>query len=304
MRKLHSKFMPAMFACLGLVIGCSIVRAADADPRADAIAKTAAAFVDAFHAGDAKAVAAFWTADGDYVDIAGRVLKGRKAIEADFADLFKQNKGLKLRIDIAHLSFPTADTAIEDGTSAVLNSDGTPPNRARYTNFFVLKDGKWLLSSVREAPYTPPNNLDKLSGLDWLIGEWADQSTDGQVAHVLFDWTPDQNFIVGFRSVAVKGTMLDNGTQRIGWDPAAKQVHSWNFECDGGFSEGIWSKDGDSKWIIKSTAVLQSGHKATSTTTITRVDADTVTYQTKEQLVDGKPIADSPVITMKRVAGN
>jgi hypothetical protein len=65
------------------------------------------------------------------------VLNGRPAIEKDFDNLFAENKGLKLRIEIASLKFPTPDTAVEDGTTAVLAPDGTAPSRARYSNFFV-----------------------------------------------------------------------------------------------------------------------------------------------------------------------
>src|SRR4051812_25150358 len=72
-----------------------------ADPKDEAaLLKNAEAFVEAFHKGDAKAVAAFWTTDGDYVDQTGRHLKGREAIEKVFAGLFAENKGLKLRITI------------------------------------------------------------------------------------------------------------------------------------------------------------------------------------------------------------
>jgi uncharacterized protein (TIGR02246 family) len=125
---------PVAVACT-ITWANSPARAADADAQQiAAITNTAKAFVDAFHKGDAKAVAAFWTLDGDYVDEHGRVLKGRKAIEDSFAEFFAAHKGLKVRIDIASLRFPTPDLAIEDGTSAVLAPDGSAPSRARYTN--------------------------------------------------------------------------------------------------------------------------------------------------------------------------
>ena len=31
-------------------------------------------------------------------------------------------------------------------------------------------------------------------------------------------------------------------TQRIGWDPAAKQIRSWEFDSEGGFGEGTWGE--------------------------------------------------------------
>jgi ketosteroid isomerase-like protein len=54
----------------------------------DAIFNNAKTFVDAFERGDAKAVAGLWADDGDYVDLVGRQLQGRAAIENEFQDFF------------------------------------------------------------------------------------------------------------------------------------------------------------------------------------------------------------------------
>src|SRR5262249_29705825 len=80
-----------------------------------AISKNAEAFIEAFHKGDAKTLAAFWTPDGEYTDETGKVLKGREAIEKAFQGLFADNKDLKLRIDSDSLHFVTPDVAIEKG---------------------------------------------------------------------------------------------------------------------------------------------------------------------------------------------
>jgi uncharacterized protein (TIGR02246 family) len=152
---------------LALVCATSPASAAESNPQEEAaITKVAEAFVEAFQKGDAKAVAAFWTSDGDYVDPSGRVLLGRAAIEKDFEKLFAENKGLKLRIEVASLKFPTPHTAVEDGTTGVLAPGGTLPSSARYTNFFTKKNGQWLLASVREAPYVPPTNYENLRELE------------------------------------------------------------------------------------------------------------------------------------------
>ena len=89
----------------------------------------AKAFVDAFEKGDAKAVAAFWAEDGDYVDLNGRHLQGRSAIENAFKDFFMENKGLKLRIDVNSVRFLTPDMAIEDGTTSVIPPNDAPPSQ-------------------------------------------------------------------------------------------------------------------------------------------------------------------------------
>lgn len=274
----------------------------DSQPASEqaAIQKMAESFVDAFQKRDAEALAAFWTPDGDYRDLGGRMLKGRKAIAADFAELFAENKGMMLRIEIASVQFPTPDTAIEDGVTSVLSPDSDLPNRARYTNFFVKKDGKWLLSSVRESAYTPPTNYEFLRPIEWVIGEWVEDTKGNHVGRVAFEWSPDQNYIIASRAVGVNGVLLDNGSQRIGWDPSTKMLRSWNFESDGGFGHGAWVLEGD-KWVNRVSSVLRSGSIMTSTTIVTRVDGGTITWQAKEQMLDGKPVPDSPVITMKRV---
>lgn len=283
------------------------VRAQDADWQEKArgeIIKSANAFVDAFQKGDAAALAAFWTEDGDYTDVDGRVLRGRKAIAEDFAELFHSSKGANLRIEVGSIRFLTGETAIEEGVTSVLAPDNSLPSRVHYSNVLLKKDGRWLLASVRETPYIPPNNHDQLRPLEWLIGEWVEDvkedSAGGHIARVSFEWTPDQNFILALRAVGVKGVLLDNGHQRIGWDPAAKMIRTWTFESDGGFGEGSWKQEGD-KWVGRTSSVLRSGSLMTTTTIVTRTDEDTITWQSTEQELDGKPISDSPVVRMKRV---
>ena len=280
--------------------GVTVLHAAEADPKEAAITKTAEAFVEAFHKGDAKALSEFWTVDGDYVDDTGRVLKGREAIEKSFAELFAHNKGLKLRIEVASIEFPTPDLAIEDGTTAVLATDGSAPSRARYTNVLVKKDGQWLLSSVREAAYAPPSNYEVLRPLEWTIGEWVDEGNDGVVNRIAFEWGPGQNFIIVTRTVEHKDATLNNGTQWIGWDPVTKQIRSWSFEADGGFGEAVWTKEGD-KWVVKSTSTVADGRKITATHHITPVDGETISVQSKDQSLNGEPLPDTKEIKMKRV---
>ena len=304
MRK--SRFVQALFplaVASAITCGSSPTRAAEPDAQQiAAITDSAKAFVEAFHKGDAKAVAAFWTPDGDYVDEHGRMMKGRKAIEDTFAELFAENKGLKLRIDVASIRFPAPDLAIEDGTSAVFSPDGDAPSRARYSNVLIKKDGQWLLSSVREAAYTDPTNHEFLHGLDWVIGEWVDESSDGQgpLGHITFEWAPGDNFIVATRTADYKDASLDNGKQMIGWDPVSKQIRSWSFEADGGFGESVWTKDG-AKWVVKTKATAADGSAITATNIITPVDAKTVSWQSKERTAGGKRLPDTKEIKMKRV---
>jgi uncharacterized protein (TIGR02246 family) len=272
----------------------------DNPKEADALLKNAEGFVEAFHKGDAAALAAFWTKDGNYTTQTGRRLEGRDAIEKAFKEYFAENKGLKLRIDSDALRFLTPEVAVEDGTTEVIPPDGTPPSRARYTTVHVKKDGKWYLSSVRDAPYAAPSNYEHLRGLEWAIGEWADEGEKGEVARVSFAWAENQNFIVSTFATTIKNIAVGGGTQWIGWDPAARKVRAWTFDNDGGFGEAVWTKDGN-KWVVKTTATLRDGKRASSTNTITKVDADTVTWQSTDRTLDGKAVPDIKEVRMKRV---
>jgi hypothetical protein len=195
----------------------------------------------------------------------------------------------------------TGDVAIEDGITETIPPDGGPPSRSRYTIVHVKKEGKWHLSSVRDAPYSPPTNHEHLRGLEWLIGNWADDSKDkAETARLAFSWAENQNFIVSSYATTFKNISLSSGTQWIGWDGAAKHIRSWTFDANGGFGEGTFTIDGD-KVIVKSTMVGREGKKATSTNIVTRIDADTFTWESKDRMVDGKSLPDVSPIKLKRL---
>ncbi|MCX6877343.1 MAG: SgcJ/EcaC family oxidoreductase [Verrucomicrobia bacterium] len=304
MRK-HHLIHTILPLAIGFVVGGgAVLQAAEADSRQAAVFTTANAFVEAFHKGDAKALAAFWTPDGDYVDDTGRVLQGREAIEKSYAELFAAHPGMKLRIDVASLKFPTPDTAVEDGTSVVIPPDGTAPSRARYTNMFVKTGEQWLLASVREFADPGPSNYENLRGLEWAIGEWLDAAPAAGAAgqetgHVSFVWAPGQNFIISTRTVDYKDASLLQATQWIGWDAAAKQIRSWGFQADGGVSQSIWTRDGD-KWVVKTEATLADGSKVTSTNIAKPVAPNAFTWQSKEQKLNGQPLPDTNEVKMTR----
>jgi uncharacterized protein (TIGR02246 family) len=294
---------PAAFA--GLLVAAGQAMSQERNPQEEAaLIKKAEAFVDAFHKGDAKGLAALWTPNGDYIDQTGKHLKGRAAIEKAFSNLFADNKGLKLRIDSGALRFVTPEVAIEDGVTSVLPPDGAPPSRARYTIVHVKRDGDWYLGSVREAPFAPPGNREHLAELEWLIGDWADTSTKGETARSSYHWGENENFIIGEFTTTFKQFAIGGGTQRIGWDAANKQLRSWTFETNGGFGGGLWKRGDGNQWIIKASATLNDGKKMTATGLLTRLDADTLTMEFRDRTIDGQPASDVKSLTLKRLNGN
>ena len=265
-----------------------------------AIARNGEAFVEAFHKGDAKALAVFWTPDGDYTDETGRHLKGREAIAKAFEQYFAENKGLKLRIESQALRFLTPDVAIEDGTTEVIPPNGGPPSRARYNIVHAKKDGQWLLGSVHDAPFTPPSNREHLRGLEWTIGDWAGETDKAEVERLSVAWAENENFVIATFARTYGDMTVAGATQWIGWDPVDKRVRSWIFDAAGGFGEGSWTGDG-AKWVIKTNSVLQDGKKGSVTYLVTRVDGDTISLQARDRSVEGKTIPDTAEVKLKRV---
>jgi uncharacterized protein (TIGR02246 family) len=283
-----------------VLIGASLWADEGNSQEEKALQKRGEAFIAAFNKGDAKAVASFWTPDGDYIDLAGKHLKGSKAIEESFAKLFEAEKGAKLQIHPASLRFVTPELAIEDGITEVLPANDGPVSAARYTVVHVKKGGEWFLSSVRDAEARPPSNFDHLRDLGWLIGEWVDEDSKGPLASVMYEWTENQNWITSSLVTAIKDVEISGRTQWIGWDASKKQIRSWSFDSTGGFSEGVWTKEGK-KLTIKTSTTLPDGKKITATSIVAKVDDDHVAWQVTNRMLDGKPLDDLPTVKMKRV---
>ena len=301
MKTRRSSFLVLLALMAGFVAGPGVGQQSKGDATdKEAIAKNAEAFIEAFGKGDAAALAAFWTPDGDYTTSTGRRFQGREAIEKSFRNFLAENKGLTVRIESESLRFVTPEVAIEDGTNIELDSGGSPSRRARYTVVHVKKDGKWFLSSVREAPFVPPSNHEQLGGLAWAIGEWSAKSDRGDAEHLSVSWTDNQNFIIGTFASTAKGVSVGEATHWIGWDPQAKRIRSWIFDASGGFGEGAWTRDGD-HWVIKTKSVHQDGKNAMATYHISRVDGDTLRLQGTDRTVDGKAIPDTKEFKLKRV---
>lgn len=260
----------------------------------------AQAFIAAFNKGDAKAVAAFWTPEGDYTDQAGHKYKGRAALEKLYSRVFAERKGAKLKIIVTSLRLVTADVAIEEGITEVTPGEGGLPTAAKFTAVLVKKDGQWYFESVHDAVAQPPSNADHFEDLQWVLGDWAGEETKGESFRCGFAWAENKNFIVCSFATTLSGVPVLGGTQWICWDATEKKIRSFSFYSGGGIGEGVWSNTGKT-WQIKTTAKSADGKRISATNTITQIDADTMTWQMTEVLVDGKAMPDAPATKLKRV---
>ncbi len=275
----------------------------DGQPVEAAIRATADAFVKAFDAGDAKAVAALWTPEGSVVDDDGQVIKGRKAIKDRYAAMFKKYPGARIEVAVKSVEVASPDTAIEDGLARVITKEGTPPVASRYTAVHVLKDGKWLMAGVRESDIALPSSYGRLRDLGWLVGDW-EADANGTRVHTSIRWMADRSFLERRYTVVRDGITSSTGLQIIGWDPQAEQVRSWSFDSTGGHGTALWMPTPDG-WRIESTGMMADGAPTSSQESLIRVagEDDVVGWRSTGRRVGGTQLPDTREVVLKRVSG-
>ncbi len=241
------------------------------------------AFVKAYNAGDAKAIAALFTPDGQIEDKEKNQTEGREAIAQVFAELFEANPKKKIEVGVDSIRFIGRELAVEVGTTKEIAAPGEPPHYDRYTVLHVKRDGKWQMALARdeEGPSATPH--ERLQPLAWLVGEWVDDGGSA-VVHSTCRWSEDGNFLLQDFKLRVHGRDEMNVSQRIGWDPLTKHIRSWVFDSDGGFGESVWTRDDDG-WIMKATGVRPDGTTASATNLMKPIGTDGYVWRSTDRVV-------------------
>jgi uncharacterized protein (TIGR02246 family) len=268
-------------------------------PEEKAILQLDEEFVRQYDKGDSKALAAMFADDAEVVDENGERYQGRDQVEQAFADAFAESPGSKLKIEVESIRFLGADVAKEEGRSIVTPTKGAPISRT-YLVLYVKHDGRWLISSVREDEDPTVRPAERLKELEWMLGEWVDEGSDAEV-RVHCRWTEDGNFMIRSFTVKRLGKPVMSATQRVGWDPLARQFRSWEFDSEGGFGEGKWSRDGD-RWVVKHTAVRPEGTTASATNILTPIRPGLVRWVSVDRVLGDEAVPDDEGYTLVHVA--
>ena len=119
------------------------------------IQKFAEDFATAWNAGDAQAVASFWTLDGDSIGPEGRVASGREEVQSRYAEVFEgMYKGTSISITTTSVRFIQSDVAVVDGSyeiTGMKDAEGNdmPAIKGIYTNISVKEGEQWLITCSR-----------------------------------------------------------------------------------------------------------------------------------------------------------
>ncbi|QDU26882.1 SnoaL-like domain protein [Anatilimnocola aggregata] len=280
--------------------------ATDQKPTVDAAAELAAiraessTFVTAFNKRDAKAVAALFTEDGQYIDDAGRKFSGRAAIEKEYAEHFAQNPTAKITILIDSLRLLSDGAAMEEGRATVDPAPEGAPGVSKYSAVHVKVGGKWQMATVRDTWEASPSTHDKVADLNWLIGNWSAEEHGGKMESTC-RWIANKSFVERrYTTTHADGTMT-SGLQIIGWNPAERSVQSWNFSNDGGHAIGFWSPV-ENGWSAEVRGVTGTGAPTTAVNHLKRLDENAYVWQSTNRTVAGQSVADTDEVVLKRQA--
>ena len=142
---------------LGIIPARAQSKSTDADSAA--IRQVVADFVDAFNHHDARAWSSFLAEDGDFTNVTGLYLHGRKDVEARFTELFSTRlKAAHRTATVRHIRLIAPDIAFVDADWELVGSkaaDGSEnPVRKGLFNFVMTRqNGHWVFAVFEESEF-------------------------------------------------------------------------------------------------------------------------------------------------------
>ena len=223
--------------------------AAKPSPEDAAIRAVGEALALAYQKHDAKAFAAVFTAEGEFVDDTETLFQGREAIEKEFAAFFKANPETTIGVTFGAIR-PIAPGVVKvQGTTAFRLKPSDQPV-AGNCSLVCTKDGThWLIASLHETEAKAVlTHHDYVSQVEWMVGEWINE---GQRAEIHFScrWDKSGNFLLRDFEIQAGNQKVISGTQRIGYDPVSGHLKVWTFDSDGGYSDGYLRQE-EKAWIL------------------------------------------------------
>jgi uncharacterized protein (TIGR02246 family) len=264
-------------------------------PEVAAVKKTAEEFTRAFNKGDAKAVAAFWTKEGEYVGPDGDTVRGRDEIEKSYAEFFKQNPKATIEVEVQSVRLLGRGTALEEGALRLKLPGDKEAGESRYSVLHVREDDGWRMASVRE--WVPDPTDLALKDVEWLLGDWVAKSDDAE-ARVSYAWDDDKVFIRARYTLKRGDKVIASGTQVIGKNPAGG-LRSWQFDSNGSFGEWSWARD-EGRLVIEAAGTLPDGSEVTAVNVLIPLGKDAFTWQSVERTAAGSPLPNVPPVKVTR----
>jgi uncharacterized protein (TIGR02246 family) len=270
-------------------------------PQATAIKTLSDQLVAAYKRGNAKAFAALFTVDGEYIDASEVVFHGRKAITDEFTIFFRETTGSSMKIDVKSIRSIGRNLIAAECVTQFREAEAATPSPGKCRMVCVREGEGWQIASLQEfddddVPAT--SHHEHVRQLEWMIGEWIGEGGNSHV-HFSCRWDENGQYLLRDFSIESANSKPLKGTQRIGFDPLTQRLRMWVFDSAGGFSEGSFFRDGDA-WILKTSGVTAEGQSATATDKFTRVDEHRMSSETTDHFISGQRVKESESLTIVR----
>jgi len=256
-------------------------------------------YAEAYNRHDAKGVANHWAENAEYVSPqTGYRIKGRPAIQHEFENLFKNLGDAKLELTISSIEFQDKNRAIEKGIAKIIQQD-KPASSSEYIAIHTKIGKNWYIESVSESDLSENAiSSEQLRELGWLIGKWVDKDEAVEI-ETECKWELNHHFIHCHFKVAFEGKASFSGEQLIGWDSDKKRIRSWIFDSDGGYGEGIWSRE-DHKWVAHISSILPDGRHASAVNVYTIIDANHYKFHSSGREIEGQILPNINEVSITR----
>ena len=163
---MHSaRMMMTLAVALIIFLSLPLSLAQDQSKRADAdsaaIKQVVAGFIGDFNRHNAHALSAWFSEDGDFINIQAIITHGRRKIEELYISLFAGRLGNAHRTltvrNVRFLSPEIASVDINYELTGVKAPDGstTPPREGFYDWTLVKQNGHWLIAILHESNIAP-----------------------------------------------------------------------------------------------------------------------------------------------------
>jgi uncharacterized protein (TIGR02246 family) len=262
------------------------------------IFENAKAYMEAYNRHDIKALLDLFTADCVTIGPDGDATHGLKELEADFKDDFDEYPQCKISLDLQDIRMISPDVAVEQGKTTFFPDGKTATHVTPYEAIHVKVGKRWLVTSVRSFNPESLTPYDRLMDLEWLIGDWIDESPDS-IVESTYAWDDNKSFLLHKFVLRVGGKKALQGTERIGWDPVAKHVRSWIFDSEGGFGERFWTYVDDS-WIITAKGIRPDADIMTATVQLTRLGRDRMKIASVDRIIGDERMPNQEAIVVRR----
>lgn len=258
--------------------------AAEENPEWEKLQNLAEAFLTAYNAKDAAAVAALMTEDGEMVREDGSRVEGRAEIETFYGLIFEEAPEAQAALEATSIRFLSPILAVEEGAMHITEGEDGEPASFLYTALHVKQeDGSWLTARTRDREVANLVAHEALVDVDGLVGDWVAQ-TDAGSLELAFSFDESGSFLLGKAVYKAAGIEPITVSMRIGWDSLRQRIVSWTWDAEGGHSKAEWTNTEDS-WVVKASGYTSDGEITSSTQIITPLSADSFTWRVTDKFI-------------------